>query len=222
MSKRAPQYELVRTLPFKKRNIGPVRDRVMDAPRRKSASVSITQELKFNDTSFNTDATTTGAIIPLSNVATGDTVLLRDGNKIQVRSFELRVRLEAEAQAQNSVVRFLLVRDKNANNTAIPSIPVVLDAITPESLRLIANLSRFDILMDKTISLNQTSGTGGAVQKAFFKKYVKVRDPYVTSYADGAAGVPISNSYTLLYFSDVVAGVTDTNVTGTCRMRFVG
>jgi len=218
--KRSAQQQLVNPLPYKKRNIGPTRPNYQNAPRRNP--VTLTQELKYQDTAFNTDATSTGAIISLSNVAAGDTALTRDGNKIAVRSFELRVRLEAEATTQNSVIRFLLVRDKNSNNAAIASIASVLDSASPESLRLIANLSRYDILMDKTITLNQTSGTGGAVQKGFLKKYIKVRDNQVTSFADGASGVPITNSYSLIYFSDVATGIVDTNVFGQCRMRFVG
>lgn len=193
-----------------------------DQQRRKSqALVGLTQELKFNDTAFNTDATTTGAIIALSTFAAGDTSLLRDGNKILVRSFELRVRLELEAVTQNAVCRFLLVRDKNANIAAPPTIAgSIITAVSPEALREIAYMSRYDVLMDKTITINEGSG---AVQKAFFKKYIKVpQDQALTSFSDGTAAIPVSNSYSLIYLSDVAAGATDVNVFGNCRMRFVG
>ncbi|MEO5351338.1 MAG: hypothetical protein H7836_17100, partial [Magnetococcus sp. YQC-3] len=94
-----------------------------------------------------------------------------------------------------------------------------LDTILPESLRTIGLLSRFDVLMDKTVSLNEGSG---AVQKLFFKKYIKIRDNSVTSFVDGTASIPMTNSYNLLYLSDVAAGATDVNVFGQCRLRFVG
>lgn len=195
------------------------------AYKRQSAGVgvSLAPELKYHDTSFNTDATTTGTIVSLSSVAAGDTALLRDGNKISVRSFELRIALENEALSQNTIARFLLVRDRNANASAITGVNLVLDTVTPQSLRLIPNLSRYDVLMDKTIVINNTSDTANCYQKAFFKKYVKIpTEDSLICYADGSAGVPITNSYSLLYLSDVASGVTDLNVLGQCRMRFVG
>lgn len=48
-------------------------------PYYKKPSVSLAPELKYNDTAFNTDATTSGAVIALSTFAAGDTALLRDG-----------------------------------------------------------------------------------------------------------------------------------------------
>ena len=181
--------------------------------------VILAPELKYLDTAFSTDATTTGAVISLSTLATGNTVLTRDGNKIVPKSFELRIRLELEAITQNAVIRFVLVRDRQANQVAVPAFNNVYDSITPESLRVIANLSRYDILMDKTVTMNTESG---AVQKMFFKKYVKVKGDVVTSYVDNTAAVPVTNGYSLLYISDVAAGATDVNVFGQCRMRFVG
>lgn len=47
--------------------------------KRQSAGLSLAPELKYNDTAFNTDATTGGAVIALSTFAAGDTALLRDG-----------------------------------------------------------------------------------------------------------------------------------------------
>lgn len=187
----------------------------------KRQNASLAPELKFNDTAFTTDATTTGAVIALSTVAAGDTALLRDGNKIQVKSFEIRARLELEAVTQNAVIRFMLVRDKNPNQAASPlaTAGALLQTISPESLREIGFLSRFDVLMDKTVTMNTESG---AVQKFMFKKYVKVRSDQVTCYGDGTASIPVTNSYNLLYLSDVAAGIVDVNVFGQCRMRFVG
>lgn len=190
-------------------------------PSYKRQNASLSPELKYNDTSFNTDATTTGAVIALTTFAAGDTSITRDGNKIDVKSVELRIRVELEAVTQNAVCRFVLVRDKQPNQAASPLATATgfLDTISPESLRSILYLSRYDVLMDKTVSLNEGSG---AVQKMFFKKYIKVRDNSVTTFADGTAAIPVTNSYNLLYLSDVAAGATDVNVFGQCRLRFVG
>ncbi len=192
--------------------------------QRQNASLALGgPELKYHSVAFNTDATTTGTIVDLSTLAAGDTALLRDGNKINVKSFELRIAVEKEDIAPNATLRFLLVRDKQANIAAIPNITgYVLDAITPQSLRAIGFLSRFDILMDKTMVLNQTNSTAGCLQKAFIKKYIKVRFDGITTFTDGTSAVPASNSYSLIYFSDITAGATDINILGQCRMRFIG
>jgi len=186
---------------------------------QKKMGVGLEAELKYNDTSFNTDATTTGTVVSLATIGAGDTALTRDGNKIIVRSFELRVALELEAVTQNATVRMVLVRDKNPNGLQFSAFNSVFDTVSPQSLRIIGALSRFDILMDKTFCINNNSG---AVQKYFFKKYVKVRDNNLISYQDGTAAVPYSNNYSLIYCSDVAAGIADVNVNGQCRMRFVG
>uniref|UniRef100_UPI004048C8EC hypothetical protein n=1 Tax=Polynucleobacter sp. TaxID=2029855 RepID=UPI004048C8EC len=150
------------------------------------------------------------------------TNLYRDGNKINVKSFELRIAIEKEDLAPNATLRFLLVRDKQANVVALTPITNVLDTITAESLRTIGFLSRYDILMDKVLVVNQTNSTVGSLQKAFMKKYVKVRFEGITTYANSTASVPATNGYSLLYFSDIAAGATDINILGQCRMRFIG
>uniref|UniRef100_UPI0040482E38 hypothetical protein n=1 Tax=Shewanella sp. TaxID=50422 RepID=UPI0040482E38 len=190
---------------------------------RQNATLSIGgPELKYKDTAFVADATTTGTIVDLSTFASGDTAITRDGNKIAVRSFELRIAMEKESLVPNVLMRFLLVRDKQPNVAAIPSIGYILDTITVESLRNISFLSRFDVLMDKVVVLNQTSSTASGYQKAFLKKYVKVKFDSITTFSDGTASIPTSNSYSLIYFSDVASGTTDVNILGQCRMRFVG
>lgn len=191
------------------------------------AGASLTDELKYNDVAFATDATTTATVVDLNNFAAGDTVNLRDGNKVSMRSLELRVALELEAITQNATCRFVVVVDKNAN-AAAPTfsgsvVTSVFDAATPAALRQISTMSRFTILMDKTFVINQSASNAGGVQKFFFKKYIKIA-PFLqlASWGSNAAGVPLSNSLSLLYISDVAAGVADVNVAGQARLRFVG
>lgn len=195
---------------------------------QRRGAVSLPEELKFNDVSFNTDATTTETVVDLNNFAAGDTVNLRDGNKTIQRSIELRVKLELEAITQNVVCRFVVVHDKNAN-AAAPTfsgsiLTSVFDAATPQALRQISTLSRFTILMDKVVVVNQSASNAGGLQKAFFKKYIKIGNPdcQLASYGANTASIPMSGSLTLLYISDVAAGTTDINVSGTARLRFVG
>lgn len=182
-------------------------------------AVSLAPEVKYMDVAFATDATTTTVVVPLNSIPTGDTALTRDGNKVAQRALELRVRMELEAITQNAVARFVVVHDKNAN-VAAPIWATVFDSATPESLRLIATLSRYTILMDKTVTINNNSG---ATQKGFFKKWIKIPpELQLVTFADSGTGVPVTGSLTLMYLSDVAAGATDLNVNGQARLRFIG
>lgn len=202
--------------------------------RRQDATVSnnsnmvmqLTPEKKFNDVSFSDDATTTGTVVALNSFAAGDTALLRDGNKVVNRSLNLRIQFSLEALTASAVIRVMLVVDKNANGVS-PSIATALTgplaAITPQAQRRVDSVSRFFVLMDEVITLNAMSGTGGATSKAFLQRYVKI-PPFVqmSQYIDGTAAVPVVNSLSLIYFSDLPAGAADVDVAGTCRLRFIG
>ena len=88
--------------------------------RARTSGAGIAPELKFNDVSFTTDATTTGAIIALNQMAAGDTALLRDGNKISMKSIQLRFWLQNEASTVNAIVRMFIVYDKQPNLSTLP------------------------------------------------------------------------------------------------------
>lgn len=197
--------------------------------KKQNASIgaAMSDELKFNDAAFNTDATTTPTVVDLNNFAAGDTAITRDGNRAMMRSIELRIRYSLEAITANGILRFVVVHDKNANGVAPTwngsTTTSVFDSATPESQRQVSTLSRFTILMDKVIPVNQSSSAGG-VQKGFFKKYIKIRTPelQLASWISGSATVPLSGSLSLMYISDLTAGVADVDIFGTSRLRFVG
>jgi len=194
--------------------------------RPKSSGVGLAPEKKYNDVTFNADATTTGSIVALNQMAAGDTALLRDGNKILMKSIQLRFTTELESLAQNAVCRFMIVYDKQTNlvNPTIAGAGTgPLDSIAPTSLRQIATTSRFKILKDMTFAINSTSNTAGALQIQYHDAYVKIpNDCQFCQFADGAAGAPNSGGLYLMFFSNIAAGATDVNVVGQARLRFFG
>uniref|UniRef100_UPI0040489F37 hypothetical protein n=1 Tax=Flavobacterium sp. TaxID=239 RepID=UPI0040489F37 len=196
------------------------------APRRKSQAVGLAAEKKFNDVSFNTDATTTGTIVALNTFGAGDTALLRDGNKILCKTLYIKCALALEDIAQSAIIRFMLVVDKNAN-VAAPTIAGVatgpLESIAIQSQRQISSMARFHVLMDEVVTLNQSGGTGCAKSKAYFERFVKIPENLqLTTYFDGTSSLPVTNGLSLIYFSDVAAGAADVDVLGTVRLRFIG
>lgn len=215
--KRAAQYDLVTSTPIRKPKLNrqPARRNVNTTPNRNLLAV----ELKYNDVNSTVDITTTPTVVGLNTMSSGDTVILRDGNKIQCRSIEIRAAMTAEIATTNAIIRMVVVHDKNAN-LADPTWTQVFNTATPQSLRAIGNMSRFTLLMDKTFALNNV---GGGTQKLFIKKYLKIpQDLQLTSFTDGSATTPVSGSLTLMYLSDVVAGVIDTDMQLQVRTRFIG
>lgn len=196
--------------------------------RRTSAigGVALKPELKYNDVSFNADVTTTGSVVALNQMAAGDTALLRDGNKIKMKSIQLKWTFELEAVSQNVVGRWMIVYDRQPN-LANPTIATAgtgpLDTIAVNSLRQVATTSRFKVLYDKVLVLNSTTTTATALQITYEECFVKIpEDCAMTQFADGAAGAPQTGGLYLMFFGNVAAGVTDANCLGQARLRFWG
>lgn len=194
--------------------------------KRKGPGVGLAPELKFNDGPFTTDATTTGAIIALNQMAAGDTALLRDGNKIRMKSIQLRFFLNLEAATTNAIVRMFIVYDRQSN-LANPSIATAgtgpLDTITIQSLRQVATVSRFKVLWDHVYVLNQQNDTVTCLQIVNDEIFLKIpEDCQLTTFADNTQAAPISGGLYLMYFSNLAAGAADVDVNGQFRLRFWG
>lgn len=211
------------TAPFKKpRQAGTFKQTVA----RKKTTLQLEPELKFNDVAFTTDATTTGTIVPLNQMATGDTALLRDGNKILTKSVLLRIAIEQESVAQNLLIRFLVVLDRAPNGTD-PTIATAgtgpLDTITIQSLRRVDTIARFKILKDWVVEVNAGNDTATSLTEKYTECYLKLRDDIqITQFNGATSAAPMTNGLYLMYFSNVAAGVTDANISGQSRVRFVG
>lgn len=194
--------------------------------RARTAGAGIAPELKFNDGPFTTDATTTGAIIALNQMAAGDTALLRDGNKIMMKSIQLRFFLQLEAATVNAIVRMFIVYDRQPN-LVNPTIATAssgpLDTITVQSLRRVDTVSRFKVLWDSVYTLNQQNDTVTNLQIVHDEVFVKIpADCQKTAFGDGSAAAPISGGLYLMYFSNLAAGAADVDVNGQFRLRFWG
>lgn len=203
-----------------------IKYQVKSKGRARTSGAGIAPELKFNDGPFTTDATTTGAIIALNQMAAGDTALLRDGNKIVMKSIQLRFFLQLEASTVNAIVRMFIVYDKQSN-LGNPSIATAgtgpLDTITVQSLRQVATVSRFKVLWDQVYTLNQQNDTITNLQIVHDEIFIKIpSDCQKTSFADGIAAAPITGGLYLMYFSNLAAGAADVDVNGQFRLRFWG
>lgn len=194
----------------------------------KTTNFSRAPNLGFNDVHYNdstvaTDATTTPVTLALNSVAAGDTIITRDGNKILQKALSLRIQWNNEAVTQNNRVRILVVHDMNANNATVAMGGVLISADIG-SFTNTATKSRFTILWDKVIVMNQTAdGSATVLNKGFMKKYIKIPVPCQAAvYGDGTAQAPVTGGLTLYYVGDVVAGATDLDFSVNARLTFVG
>jgi len=174
------------------------------------------QDPKYFDTAITADAVSTGTIVQLTSIAAGTTALTRVGNKVMMKSATIRLALALEGVLNNINARFMLVVDRQPN-AATFAIASLLEAPTVESMPAIINKSRFKILWDHVVTANDFGGA--SVTKAFIKHFVKIPEECnLTTYFDGTAAIPTTNSLVLVYLSDTAAGTTDLDVAGVVRI----
>lgn len=203
-------------------------DATAKPPKKKqkmSRSVTLAPELKFNDQTINTNSSNSGTIIPLNQMAAGDTALLRDGNKILNKSVQLRLLYQNLDAAVNTYHRLIVVYDRQpngANPTINGATDGPLDSTDPSALRNVSTVSRFKVLLDRSFEINNT-GSAQLMYKEVIE-FVKVpSDCQMTAFQDGTSGPPINGGLYLMLIGDQTLASGDTaSVNGFTRVRFWG
>lgn len=192
-------------------------------------SVLGSQELKYVDTAISaiasTDGTAADTIILLNNVNLGDTSITRDGNRIALKSLEVRGRIVASlADTLPHEVRLIVFWDSSPNGAGIPTWAQVMTAQNASSgFPNVAGKSRFTIISDTSMPIGTfviASGNASAPVVHTYHKYfpLSVAVQYST-----ATGTDINSG--ALYFAVLGTGTvvsSDTSTfTGAARVRFV-
>lgn len=103
-----------------------------------------------------TEVTTTPTVFGLNLIAAGDGLDGRNGQTVAARRLEGRIELTPHSTIP-SIVRILIVRDKQQiSDSAISTVNVLTSAI-PTALTNPAALGRYDILMDRVYTLPSVS-----------------------------------------------------------------
>lgn len=173
--------------------------------------------------------TTTWNIIDITDIDQGDLVTTRDGNKISVFGFKMKLVINTNQSATTSQsVRFIVFRDfqGNAGDPTIDTVgasnllnsSVGVDMTHPRNP---ATISRYQILMDKVITFNKQAITADGPQEQWciskwfmFKKRPKkvcYRDQTGTNHTSGGYWFAIvsddgTNPPNFHYMFDVVFG----------------
>lgn len=141
----------------------------------------INSELHYLDTTETDNVSSSGDISGLTLMATGDTDVTREGNKILAHDVYVRGYAQIHTSALQSIVRIILFVDKECDGVA-PTVANVLQTTSYLS-PLNQNFSkRFVVLHDRSMALNDT----GENSKPF-KFYVKV--PFHIHYDGTSANI---------------------------------
>lgn len=107
----------------------------------------------------------------LTNLSQGGDDTERDGNSLRMKSIQIKGFVKQNASAAQTLVRLLVVHDKQTNQALFTPADLLFD-VTPGdaiiSARNIDNMKRFHVLWDKVITLD--SAASGTKTFSFYKK----------------------------------------------------
>ncbi len=190
-------------------------------------------ELKFHDVDLDkatTVITTAGIVEPtVIIIPQGVEENKRVGRKCTLKSvnWKYKVNLPIVASAGSGVtpdtVRMIVFQDKQCNG-ATATVAGLLVAANYQAFRNLANSSRFNVLMDKTITLNYLGGAGDGAANDFnevsksgsFYKTCNIPIEYDNSADTGVLTTIRSNNIGVLLISESAVVVLDSKF----RFRF--
>ncbi len=147
------------------------------------------EEVQYHNSDNTVTPGTTGSMLSLNLIAQGDTNILRDGNKIKLKSLAFRIEI-VKTVATTDTIRFILFKDMEQHGVK----PVVADLLKANITNSFMNTNtrqRFKVLRDLTFVFS--SDDAGAGDRMFKNGLVRFRNPVVinfigTSAADSSMG----------------------------------
>lgn len=160
-------------------------------------------ELRFQDTNTGAgnNADSTGKIVLLNGMATGDANGTREAQEIAMTKLQMKYSIYA---SNNTVanVRVLIVYDKQPN-AVIMAVNDILTSTDPNAMRAYNGLKRFRVLYDKSISVSADQSFPKRRDKTL--KLKNLITHYNTTNGGTIADI-VTGSLVLVFLSDVVAG----------------
>ncbi len=127
------------------------------------------------------------AITQLSNIPQGDTTNERDGAQVKMVGFEMSYFITRNVSADASIIRILLVIDKQTNQAIFVPGDMFEDSTVLDNLvspRNLDNKHRFTVLYDRVHHLSNGGPTSLSVKKYFKKDLLLRYDGSTPSIAD--------------------------------------
>ena len=154
----------------------------------------------------------TGIVVPLVLIAQGDGTSARTGNSILAKSLLMRMRLRLHSSATTTIVRYLLVRDRQQVADTDPTISDLLVSADVDSPNNTNTGGRFKILLNRTVALHSARPL---YHKEFFAKMmvhikwngstiydIQKNGIYLVVISDQATNYPVLDLYSRLSYHD--------------------
>ncbi len=192
-----------------------------DARKALSVAAGIKRLLNIEIKNFDSqqtavNITTVPVIVQLSNIPQGDTTITRDGAQCKMIGVDFNYMLIRNGSSVIQRVRVMLVIDKQTNQAIYLNTDLLEDITVNDNIvapRNLDNSHRFQVLYDRTHSLNVTQST--VVVKKYIKKDLLLRfDGSTPSIADLT-----QNSLSMVQFQ--TDGGNLPSITSFIRLRYV-
>lgn len=174
------------------------------------------QEIKYYDEADTIAISTTGSVVCVSDMAQGDTDITRDGDKIILKSMQLRGTMAYAAADVNNLIRIIVFQWFPVDTAADPSAAAILQQTGTFGIVSPYNhdqRNQFHILADRTFLLNSASYPYKGWKMNIPFKYVKKQATFL------AGGVYGANHLHILFISDSSA-VSDPSVSFYSRVYY--
>ncbi len=161
---------------------------------------------------------TTISITTPSILAQGDLKTQRGGNKVRFKSIHRKGFFSLHASATTSMVRLMIVLDKQCNGAVFSIADLLEDSTVGDSIvspRDVDNMNRFVVLSDKTYKL----ADGGGNQLIQFNIYKRINLPIRYDGTGATVANMTSNALYLVSFSNEATNTPI--ITDFCRIRFI-
>ncbi len=162
--------------------------------------------------------TDAGLITNVSFLSEGDNAISRDGGQVKFTSFRLSYSLAINPSATTTLVRCLIVQDKQTNQAQFTLADLFFDATIVDVLFFpynVNNASRFNVLYDKLHALT-INGSNRLITNTIHRK-LNMKTRYDAD--DGTIADLTQDSLTVLFISDQVTN--DPTVNFNWRSRFI-
>lgn len=176
----------------------------------------VAPEWKYVDLRI-TSTTVAGAGLPvlMNGMAQGTSTSTRIGNRIVIKSFEIRAEFRPSGTVSNNI-RLMVLSDSQVNGSAPVGTNVFANSTFFTSMRNLNYRKRFKIYIDKPIYISPSGQEGDA---AYTHEYYKFRKGLVCEYNGGTAGTVADIATNALFFC--IPGYTTCTMDLQYRIRFV-
>jgi len=174
----------------------------------------INVESKFVDVTISETPSNTGSRTGLTFMAQGATDQTRNGNSILAKSMDIKLTLARNASATGTVMRVILLLDKQDGLGSAPAFSDVFQSVSLTSFVNMDKSDRFVILKNQILSLE--TGTGTIRELTWHQDLSHLHIKY-----DGTTGDQASATENHIYLFILTNEATNTpSVNGTSRLRF--